>query len=340
VSEKKRILNQKPQINISWSSTARMWMVSGTALLCILQSALGDGGHSMIIAVTAVITSVLIEFLLTRKKSGVTKIKDGSAVTTALVLCLLLPNQIHPVYAALGTAFAIVVVKYSFGGLGSNWLNPALGGWLFMRISWPSAFSNALSGSSSSAAEMLMSSNASAIDNSVSSFLNRTILSIPGAQLPTGYIDLLFSNNPGIITDRGLFALLIGTVFITALGINRGWVPLAFLSVYGFLIRLAGDADGVLWNGDILYGLFSGGTAAAAFILAAEPASGVKLKLGVLFTVILGAVLSWFFRYRCLEYSGCFIALAFVNCLSPLVRLFEDRFFLSRSRGVVQENLL
>jgi len=339
VFDKKQILNQKPQINISCPTTARMWLISGAAFLCILQSALSDGGRSLITAITALVTAVLIEFLLTRRRSGIAKIKDGSAAATALVLCLLLPNQIHPVYAAFGTAFAIVVIRYSFGGLGSNWLNPALGGWLFIRFSWPSAFSNALSGSPSSVAEMIISSDASVIDNSVASFLNRTVLSIPGAHLPSGYIDLLFSGNPGIITDRGLFALLIGTVVITAFGINRGWVPLVFLSVYGLLIRFAGDADGVLWNGDVLYGLFSGGTIAAAFILAAEPASGAKLKLGVLFTVVLGAVLSWFFRYRCMEYSGCFIALAFVNCLAPLVRLFEDRFILSRGCGVIQENL-
>jgi len=339
VFDKKQVLNQKPQINTSCPSTARMWLVTGTAFLCVLQSALGDGGKSLIIALTSITSAVLIEFLLTRRKSGAAKIKDGSAIATALVLCLLLPNQIHPVYAALGTAFAIVVVKYSFGGLGSNWLNPALGGWLFIRFSWPSAFSNALLGSASSIAEMI-TSDVGVIDNSVASFFNRTVLSITNAQLPSGYIDLLFSSNPGIITDRGLFALLIGTVVITAFGINRSWVPLVFLSVYGFLIRFAGDAEGVLWNGDVLYGLFSGGTIAAAFILAAEPASGAKLKLGVLFTVIVGAVLSWFFRYRCLEYSGCFIALAFVNCLTPLVRLFEDRFVLFRSRSVTQENPL
>jgi len=340
MSEKARILNQKPQINISCPSNTRMWVVCGAALLCILQSAFSDGGRSFVIAITALLTALLIEFLLTRRKSGVAKIKDGSAVATALVLCLLLPNMIHPVYAAFGTAFAIVVVKYSFGGLGSNWLNPALGGWLFIRFSWPSAFSNALSGAASSVAEMPLFFEASAIDNSIASFLNRTVLSVSNAQLPSGYIDLLFSGNPGIITDRGLFALLIGTVVITAFGINRGWVPLVFLFVYGFLIRLAGGAEGGFWNGDLLYGLFSGGTVAAAFILAAEPASGAKLKIGVLFTVVLGAILSWFFRYRCLEYSGCFIALAFVNSLTPLVRLFEDRFILSRKCTVIQENLL
>jgi electron transport complex protein RnfD len=91
----------------------------------------------------------------------------------------------------------------------------------------------------------------------------------------------------------------------------------------------------------MLYGIFSGGTIAAAFILAAEPASGAKLKPGIIFTVILGALLSWFFRYRCMEYTGCFIALALTNCLTPLIKLLEENIFLYRNnRGRFRENLL
>jgi electron transport complex protein RnfD len=331
------IFKQKPQINISYPSTGRMWLVSVCAFLCVLQSALTDNGQSLIIAVTTVLSAIIIELLLTGRQFGVSKIKDGSAAATAMILSLLLPNQIHPVYAAFGAAFAIVIVKYSFGGLGSNWLNPALGGWLFIRFSWPSVFVNAIE---NNAAEMTVSG-LSSIDNSVTAFFNDTVFSFTGVQLPSGYVNLLFLNSPGMIIDRGLFTLLLGTVIITALGINRGWVPLVFLSVYGFLIRLAGDTPGIFWNGDLLYGLFSGGTIAAAFILAAEPASGAKLWQGILFSVVLGAVLSWFFRYRCMEYTGCLIALALVNCLTPLIRLLEDKIFFSRkNRGMIPENLL
>ena len=334
--EQKTNFLQKPQINISCPSTARMWLVSLCAFLCVLQSAVNDDGKSFIIMLTAVFSAVIVELLLTWRKSGFSKIKDGSAVAAAVVFSLLLPNNIHPVYAALGTLFAITVVKYSFGGLGSNWLNPALGGWLFIRFSWPSAFENALEGYHSSVTEMA-ASGASALDNSVSSFFNDTVLSIPGVQLPSGYIDLLFLNNPGIIADRGIFMLLLGTIIITAVGINRYWVPLVFLSVYCFLIRFAGAAD-MFWSGDMLYGLFSGGTIAAAFILAAEPSSAPKLKAGVLFAAVLQAVLSWFFRYRCLEYTGCFMALALVNCFTPVIRFLEEKFFLSpNGRGIFAE---
>ena len=320
----------KPQINISCPSTGRMWIISACGFFCILQSSFTDEGKSLVIAVTALLTALLAEFLLTWQSSGVKKIMDGSAVATALILAMMLPNQIHPVYAAMGSVFAVIVVKYSFGGLGSNWLNPAIGGWLFIRFSWPSAFSTAFESASYSISEMVQTTEISNIDNSVTDFLNGSVFSAAGVQMPSGYIDLLINNSPGIITDRGLFALLIGTVIITAVGINRGWIPLVFLFVYGFLIRLAGDLNGVFWNGDILYGLFSGGTIAAAFIISAEPSSSAKLLPGVLFSVVLAAILSWFFRYKCMEFSGCFIALALVNCLTPVIRLIEEKLFFSQ----------
>jgi len=331
--------SHKPQINLSCPSAGRMWLVCLCAFLCVLQSAVSDGGRTLAAAITALITALVMEFLLTCRKNGIKKLKDGSAAATAMILTLLLPNQIHPVYVFFGAAFAIVVVKYSFGGLGANWLNPALGGWLFIRFSWPSVFY--FEGQADSVTQMIFSPNISAVDSSVTGFFNNSIFSAAGVQLPSGYIDLLFLNVPGIITDRGLLALLLGTIIITAVGINRGWIPLVFLCVYGFLIRFAGGMNGELWNGDMLYGIFSGGTIAAAFILAAEPASGAKLKPGVLFTVVLGAVLSWFFRYKCMEYTGCFIALALVNCLTPLVRVIEERFVLSKNKGgKFLENLL
>jgi electron transport complex protein RnfD len=347
-SAHKMIFSHKPQISISCSSTGRMWLVCLCAFLCVLQSALSDEGRSLIIAFTAFFSAVLIELLLTCRKNGFAKIKDGSAAATAMILTLLLPNQIHPVYVFFGAAFAIVVVKYSFGGLGSNWLNPALGGWLFIRFSW----SSSLDFSYSSVSEMMFKSEISILDNSVTSFLNSSVFSFTPMQLPPGYIDLLFFSGSSLITDRGLFALLMGTIIITAVGINRGWIPLVYLAVYGFLIRFAGDLNGIYWNGDMLYGIFSGGTIMAAFIIAAEPASSAKLKPGILFTVILAAALSWFFRYRCMEYAGCFIALAFTNCLTPFIRLIEEKIFISRKtcggnketnlphKAKLQENLL
>jgi electron transport complex protein RnfD len=341
VPEQKGVFPFKPQVNISIPTTGRMWMISACAFACILQSSFKDGGQSFLLALVSLFFALLTEFLLTWREHGASKVKDGSAAAAALVFTLLLPNQISPVYAALGVMFAITIVKYSFGGLGSNWLNPALGGWLFIRFSWSSAFEKAMEIDSISVTKLNVTSELSGLDSNFTEFLNHSILSFFNVQLPTGYIDLFSNNNPGIIADRGIFFLLIGTIVITAAGINRGWVPLVFLTVYGFLIRFAGNISDIYWNGDLLYGIFSGGTIATAFIIAAEPSSSAKLKPGILLSVILGAVLSWVLRYRCAEFFGCFIAIAFINCFTPIIIYFEEKLFLSyKNREKFRENIL
>jgi electron transport complex protein RnfD len=251
----------------------------------------------------------------------------------------------------------MAVVKHSFGGLGSNWVNPGLGGWLFIRSAWPASFDKALAGSpfpvlyeslrgglsdpQGSPLGILKISgfgpfpgSASPLDGTVTSFLNSRIFSVAGAELPAGYIDLLISRTPGIIADRGLLALLLGTIIITASQVSRSWVPAVYLGFFGLLVRMFGALPfgGALWNGDVLFGFFSGGTMAAAFLLASDPATGAKSKAGILAAVILGALFSWFFRYQGFDAYGAFFAAALINALTPLIRSFEGRLLYFQKR--------
>jgi electron transport complex protein RnfD len=325
-------LNQKPQVNLARPTATRMWLVCICGFAAVIQSAWTDLGSSLEIAVAAVGAAILAELWMlyrTRALGGFRdpglaggiqtdgRIADGSAAASALILALLLPNSIHPVYAGFGALFAMVVIKHSFGGLGSNWANPALGGWLFVRFSWPVVFEKA--------PEVFPLENT--LDALISSFLNHRIFSLTGSELPGGYIGRLFSTAPGIIADRGLCALLLGTIVITASQANRAWIPAVYLGVYALLIRLFGALalGGVFGNGDILFGLFSGGTIAAAFLLMADPATGAKSDTGMLAAVILGAVFSFIFRYAGGEAYGAFFAVALVNALTPLIRSIEIR---------------
>jgi len=352
VNENETVSGLKPQVNVSLPTPGRMWLIFGCAALAVIQSSLGDSGTSAIVAACAVCAAVLAELLITYKAHGFSKIADGSAAASAMVFSLLLPNQIHPVYAVLGAVFAMVVVKHSFGGLGSNWLNPALGGFLFVRFSWPQVYSSALadsplrvigelahnSGEVLEAPMTMISKLMSAhtevtpLAASVSAFLNKTVFSLSGSELPAEYLDLLFSRSPGIIADRGLLALLAGTIIITAFKITRSWIPLAYTAFFGLLVYVFGDLpfEGVLFKGDLLFSLFSGGTIAAAFILMPDPASGARSQIGILAAALCAAFLTWLFRYCHFEIYGAFFAVALVNAFTPLLRLLEGRFFYSR----------
>jgi electron transport complex protein RnfD len=335
-------LNQKPQVNLARPTAVRMWVVCFCAGIAVIQSAWTDHLASLEIAAIAlglaILTELFIFYQARVQGRNNSRIIDGSAAASTLVLTLLLPNGIHPLYAGIGAVFAMVVIKHSFGGLGSNWVNPALGGWLFIRFSWPHAFGKALEGSPlphllgglNQAFSGIQASPGLASggpDAAVSSFLNHTIFSLTGSELPGGYIGLLFSNAPGIIADRGLCALLLGTMAIAASQVNRSWIPAVYLGVYALLVRAFGALayGGALGEGDILFGLFSGGTLAAAFLLAADPATGAKSGAGMLAAVILGAVFSFIFRYPGGEPYGAFFAIALVNALVPLIRTVENR---------------
>jgi electron transport complex protein RnfD len=301
-----------------------MWLVFCCALLAVVQSAIGDAGASFAVAVTALVSAILAELLMTSTVHGLNKVKDGSAAASAMVLTLLLPNQIHPVYAALGAAFAMVVVKHSFGGLGSNWMNPALGGWLFIRFSWPQAFNRALDGMSVSAPQA-----GSAGDQIIGNFLNKYIFRFLGAELPPGYIDIFSLQSPGIIADRAVLALVISVAVIAAFEISRSWLSLLYLAVFGFLVRIFGG-DG-WWTGDVIFTFFSGGALVTAFILIVDPSSGAKSVPGNIIIVVLAAVLSLVFRVFASVFYGCFFAVALVNALTPFLCKLERRLLFSLS---------
>jgi electron transport complex protein RnfD len=344
-------------VNLARSTGARMWLVSACAGAGILQSTITDRFSSLLIALAAVTGAVVVELLaayISGKRSVKTAsltggLTDGSAVASALVLTLLLPNHIHPVFAALGSAFAMAVIKHSFGGLGTNWLNPALGGWLFIRLGWPGAFSEVLQDSTLSllakGAEKgfldpqglplgILKINGftpSPLDNIVTNFLNKTIFYLTGTELPGGYMDFFSFSGSGIIADRGFLGLLLGTIIITASQVNRFWVPLSYLTMYTILVRVFGALSfgGSRGNGDMLFSLFTGGTLAAAFLLVSDPVTSPKSVPGTLLVTAFAAALGFIFRYRAFEQYGAFFAIILLNALVPLIRWLERRSFYS-----------
>jgi electron transport complex protein RnfD len=321
-----------------------MWLVFGCALGTILYSAARDEFTSLGLALSALAAALPAEALAQhfgrlrayslrspsqrpgdRYPGGAGRItggriSDGSAGASALILVLLLPNSISWVYPVLGVIFAMLLVKYSFGGLGANWANPALSAWLFIRLSWPSLFNQDPAA--------FHSGSGGALDTAVRDFLNRTVFAVTGAELPSGYVELFLGSQPGgIIADRGLPLLLLGTILLTAAQANRAWIPGLYLGLYALLVRAFGalPGGGALGEGDVLYALFSGGTLAVAFFIVSDPVTGAKTWPGMLLTTALGAVFAFLFRYPGAELYGALPAAALVNALVPLIRALEHR---------------
>jgi electron transport complex protein RnfD len=333
---------EQPQVNLAQPTALRMWMISGCALAAAVYSAAGDGFASLGIAVAALGAAMFSEALalhfgrLWKNPAGRAapeagespagddriaggKIADGSAAASAMIFVLLLPNSVNPLYVILGAGFATLLVKFSFGGLGANWVNPALGAWLFLRLSWPGLF-NQVQG--------FNSGDGGALDAALRGFFNKSILAFTGAELPSGYVDLFLGlRGDGIIADRGVPLLILGTVLLNAVQVSRVWIPALYLAVYSLLVRAFGalPGGGDLWEGDIFYCLFSGGTLAAAFFLVSDPVTGAKTFPGRLAAAVLAAVLAFLFRYPGADHCGAFSAAVLVNAVVPLIRKLESR---------------
>jgi len=341
----------KPQINIAQSTSTRMWLISLCALFAIFQSSIRDNFSSLIIAIVCVITAIITEALIyfRTEKSGT--IKDGSAIASALILALLLPNKINPIYAFMGSAFAMSVIKHSFGGLGANWLNPALGGWLFVRLSWTDVFNRALEQSPLNIINEGMIKNVVNPDGNPLGILRTMersygltedrfldgllklvfddgLFTFIKLEFPKVYIEFFNASAVGIIADRGVLVLLLGTVILSALKTKRSWIPAVYLGIYMILVKVFGALPfgGVLGDGDAFFGIFSGGIIVSAFLLSCEPSSGPKSDIGVLLITILGAFLSFLFRYRGAEIYGAFFAIALTNVLVPIIRDLEKEY--------------
>jgi len=174
----------------------------------------------------------------------------------------------------------------------------------------------------------------SPLDDTLRSLLNRTIFSVLGVELPAGYTDLFTSHFPGIIADRGVFALLLGTIILIASRVSRSWIPAVYLAAFGILVRFAGalPSGSGYWNGDVIYALCSGGTLVAAFFLAADPATGAKSNIGIFVVTLAAGCIAFVFRWFGNEPYGAVLTAVILNAILPIFRILESRQLYKKQR--------
>jgi electron transport complex protein RnfD len=167
----------------------------------------------------------------------------------------------------------------------------------------------------------------------ISNFLNDHVFSLFNVRLPPLYVDLFSLPSVGIIADRGLLALIVGSIIIVSCAAFRVWMPFLYLVSYLFLVRIAGaGGQGIEASGDVLYALCTGGTLVTAFYLLADPVTGPKSNMGNVVYVLAAAILTFVFRFLKMELYGAFFAVAFLNTLLPMFRVVERRIVYEKRR--------
>lgn len=253
------------------------------------------GFHALLLICVTVASTVATEFVYEKLMKKEVTIGDFSAVVTGLLLALNLPPMAPWWIGMIGGIFAILVVKMLFGGLGQNFMNPALGARCFLLISFTSIMTNF----------------------DCDAYTGAT----PLAQLKLGVTPNVFSmvigKTGGTIGETSMIAIVIGACFLILLGIIDLRIPGSYIvSFVVFLCLFGGHGIDPAYLSAHLAG---GGLMLGAFFMATDYVTRPITKKGqYLFGIFLG-ILTGIFRVFGASSEGVSYAIIIGNLLVPLM---------------------
>ena len=242
--------------------------------------------------VTAVACEALFKFIVKKEQT----IDDLSAVVTGLLLALNLPANIPLWQAAVGSAFAIIVVKCFFGGLGKNIVNPAITGRVFMLIAFGSM-------------------TAAVFPKGMDSASGATPLSDLANEQTVDLMDLFLGKCGGALGETCALALLVGGIYLLVRRVISWHIPVSFIGVT-FLLSLlieGGNFETALaW-------IFAGGLFIGAFFMATDYVTSPTTAKGKLIFGALAGLITVLIRFFGGYPEGVSFAILLLNILNPYI---------------------
>ncbi len=267
---------------------------------------------ALVIAVTTA-ASVLAEFVSNKIMKKPITIGDLSAAVTGLLLAFNLPPGIPLWVAAIGGVFAIVVAKQLFGGLGMNFINPALAARAFLMASWP----------------VFMTTWTTPMVDAVSSATPLAIIKSAEAAgaTPPSIAQLFLGNVAGCLGETSALAILVGAAYLVVRRVITLETPLAFIGTVAAMTWVLGGKG--LFSGDVPYHLFAGGLMLGAFFMATDyPTSPITWKGKIIFGVGCGLLTSVIRLYGGYPEGVCY-SILLMNLAVPII----DKFTVPKSFG-------
>lgn len=261
------------------------------------------GFRAALVILSAVFSAVFFEWLFEVLLKRPVTILDGSAALTGLLLGLNLSPAVPFYVPIVGSAFAIVVVKQLFGGIGKNVMNPALAARVFLMLTWTSAMTKF------PAAYDRLSLGADVVASAT-----------PLASLKTGaveslsLVDLFFGRVGGCIGELSVLMLLLGGLVLIFRRVITWHIPVSFLGTVAILTFLfpQGGADRLTF---MAMSLSSGGLMLGAFFMATDYVTSPVTAWGrIVYGVGCGALVV-FLRYFSDYAEGVSFAILIMNSL-------------------------
>ena len=252
------------------------------------------GIKAALILFISVISCVLSEFVYQSLMDRPVTVSDGSALVTGMILGLNMPPSISLWIPFLGGIFAIIVVKQLYGGIGQNFMNPALAARCFLLISF--------------AGEMTTFTYHDAV-------VSPTPLAALKAAQSVDLTAMFIGKIPGSMGEVSVIALLIGAVYMLIRKVITLRIPAAYLITFALFVFIFGQQD----ISYVLAHLCGGGVIFGAFFMATDYSSSpITSKGQILFGILLG-ILTGLFRLFGGSPEGVSYAIILSNLLVPLI---------------------
>ena len=307
----KFVVTSSPHIRGKRNTQQIMLDVVLALIPALLAGTIIFGMRALIVAMVCIAAAVVAEWVCGMILYHRNTVKDVSSVVTGLLLALTLPATVPYWLAAVGSVFAIVVVKGFGGGLGKNVFNPALGARAFMMMFWP---------------VHLVRYIAPGTVDGVASATPLHHMVMPA--LPTESIGQMFMGNiGGTIGEVCTLALLIGGIYLMVKGVISARIPAAYLGTVAVLTLVFSKGDNAfLW---MLYSLLGGGVVLGALFMATDYATSPVTPKGQIIYGIGCGVLTVIFRYFGLFPEGVTYAILLMNACAWAI----DRYSAPRRFG-------
>lgn len=290
----------------SGATTRRIMLDVCLALLPAVIFAVYWFGFGVLLTVLlSVASAILSEFLMEKALRRPVTIDDGSAAVTGLLLALTLPAGTPWYVPVLGSIFAICIAKQVFGGLGDNFVNPALAGRAFLLASFPAAMTTyPLVADAVTSATPLSSEFAGSVD----------------------YLQAFIGRIGGCIGEVSTLALLIGAAYLLIRRVIDWRIPLSYLGTMALLTVIGG--------GNVLDSVLLGGTVLGAFFMATDYVTSPVTSWGrVIYGVGIG-IINYTIRRWGAYPEGTTYAILLMNIAAPLI----ERFTRPRKYGEVKRH--
>lgn len=294
--------------HIKHADTTRLIMLDVIIALipALIWGVICFGLRALAVVLLCVGSAVLFEFLIQKALRRRVTVGDLSAVVTGLLLGLCLPASVPYYMPVVGSFFAIVVVKQLFGGLGKNFMNPALAARVFL-FAWPAA----MTGFTEPFARLGLFASKSAVD-AVS--VATPLAALKDGALPeVAWVDLITGKCGGSIGEVSSVLLIIGGLYLLARKVISWHVPVSYIGTVALLLAIfPQNTDTTAF---VLSHIFSGGLILGAVFMATDyVTSPVTAKGRIIFGIGCGLI-TVLIRYFGAYAEGVSYAVLIMNTL-------------------------